>query len=82
MRDEDDNHQLVTDAEPSELITTVKFDLRKDKDQGHATITHEAPRMAIRNPFTLFLPPSLPSCLGQDRPNCMEDGRPIYAHQT
>ena len=39
--DKDDNHPLVADVDPKELINIVKFDLRKGKAPGYDTITHE-----------------------------------------
>ena len=37
----DDNHRLVADVDPKELIKIVKFDPRKGKAPGHDTIAHE-----------------------------------------
>ena len=38
--DKDDDHPLVADVDPQELISIVKFDIRKGKAPGHDTITH------------------------------------------
>ena len=51
----DDNHRLVADVDPKELITIVKFDPRKNKAPGHHTITHELLRLAIETPFYIHL---------------------------
>ena len=52
IQDKDDNHLLVADVDPKELINIVKFDLRKGKAPGHDTITHELLRLAIGTHFT------------------------------
>ena len=53
--DKDDNHPLVADVDPKELINIVKFDLRKRRAPGHDTITHELLRLAIGTPFYIHL---------------------------
>ena len=53
--DKDDNHLLVADADPKELINIVKFDPRKGKAPGHDTITHELLRLATGTPFYIDL---------------------------
>ena len=51
--DKDDNHSLVADVDPKELLSIVKFDPRKGKAPGHDTITHELLRLAIGTPFCI-----------------------------
>ena len=53
--DKDDNHPLVADVDPKELITIVKFDQRKGKAPGHDNITHELLRLAIGISFYIHL---------------------------
>ena len=55
IHDKDDNHPLVADADPNELISIVKFDLRKGNAPGHDTITHKLLRLAIGTPFYIHL---------------------------
>ena len=55
IHDKDNNHSLVVDGDPKELINIAKFDLRKGKAPGHDTITHELLRLAIRTPFYIHL---------------------------
>ena len=65
IHDKDDNHPLVADVDPKELIAIVKFDLRKGKAPRHDTITHELLRLAIGTPFYIhILLRSLPFRLG------------------
>ena len=51
IHDKDDNYPLVADVDPKELITIVKFDLRKGKALGHDNITHERLKLVIGTPF-------------------------------
>ena len=53
--DKDNNHPLVAGVDPNELISIVKFDLRKGKAPGHDTVTHELLRLAIGTPFYIHL---------------------------
>ena len=55
IHDKDDNHLLIADVDPKELINIVKFDPRKGKAPGHYTITHELLRLAIGTPFYTHL---------------------------
>ena len=55
IHDKDDNHPLVADVDPKELINIVKFDLRKGKAPGHDTTTHELLRLAVGTPFYIHL---------------------------
>ena len=50
-----DNHPLVADVDPKELIIIVKFDLRKGKTPRHDNITYELLRLAIETPFYIHL---------------------------
>ena len=55
IHDKDDNHPLVADVDPKELISIVKFDLTKCNAPGHGTITHQLLRLAIETPFYIHL---------------------------
>ena len=55
IHDKDHNHQLVPDVDQKELISIVKFDLRKGKAPGHDTIRHELLRFATGTPFYIHL---------------------------
>ena len=47
IHDKDDNHLLVADVEPQELVSIVKFDLRTDKAPGNDAITNELQRLTL-----------------------------------
>ena len=53
--DKENDELLVADSDPQELISIVKFDLRKGKAPGDDIITHELLRLAIRTPFYIHL---------------------------
>ena len=55
IHDKDNKHPLVADVDPKELITIVKFDLRKSEAKGHDTITHELLSLAKGTPFYIHL---------------------------
>ena len=55
IHDKDDNHPLLPDVDPKELISIVKFDPRKGKAPGRDTITHKLLRLAIGTPFYIHL---------------------------
>ena len=46
IHDKDDNHPLVPDVDPKDLINIVKFDQRKGKAPGYDTITQELLRFS------------------------------------
>ena len=55
IHEKDDNHPLVADVDPKELINIVKFELKKGKAPGRDTITHELLRLATGAPFYTHL---------------------------
>ena len=80
--DKDDNHPLVADVDPKELINIVKFDLRKGKAPGHDTIIHELLRFATGTPFYTHLAKffTFSVRIRYIHPNCLEASHIMYAH--
>ena len=83
IHDKDDNHPLVADVDPKELINIVNFDQRKGKAPGHDTITHELLRLAIGTRF--YIPLAKLSTFSLRigyTPNCLETSHIMYALTT
>ena len=79
--DKDDNHPLVADVGPKELINIVRFDPRKGKAPGHDTIQHELLRSAIKTPFCAHLSKPFTFSLGIGYiPTAWKLATLMYAH--